>query len=146
MGFFRVYGEKMSYDKADLEKKALAAIKRHKIKFVSHLTGFLPCNRATFYNLELDKLDTIKDAIEEMRMSAKVKTLNRWEKSENATLQVAYMKLIADDDEADRLNGSNQKINHSGAVGNYTMSQEEWEAQAAKRLQSAAKQLEKFNE
>lgn len=106
----------MGYDKVDLEKKALAVIKRHKIRFVSHLEGFLPCNRATYYNLGLDKLDTLKDAIEANRKSSKVRALNRWEKSDNATLQVAFYKLIADEDEAGRLNGSTQKIEQSGKL------------------------------
>lgn len=100
----------MSYDKADLEKKALAAIKRHKIKFITHVAAFLPCSEKTIFNKELQELQSIKDAIEENRISSKVKTLNKWEKSENATLQVAFMKLIADDDEADRLNGTKQKM------------------------------------
>jgi hypothetical protein len=107
-------GEEMSYDKADLEKKALAAIKKHKIKFLSHLAPFLSCSRSTFYELELDKSDKIKDAIEQNRVGAKVSALNKWEKSDNPTLQVAYYKLIADEDEADRLNGSKQKIENSG--------------------------------
>lgn len=102
----------MAYDKADLEKQALTAIKKHKLKFVTYVVAYLPCNLATFYNLELEKLETIKDAVDQNRINAKVKTLNRWEKSQNATLQVAFMKLIADEDEAHRLNGS--KIEQSG--------------------------------
>lgn len=39
-----------------------------------------------------------------------------------------------------------ENINHGGAVATYAMSQSEWEAKAAKRLNGAAKQLEKFNE
>ena len=110
----------MAYDKADLEKKALAAIKRNKIKFITHVAAFLPCSERTFFNQELQELQSIKDAIETNRIGAKVTTLNRWENSENATLQVAFMKLIADDDEAHRLNGSKQEIksdvNHAGGV------------------------------
>lgn len=100
----------MSYDKKDLEKKALAAIKRYRLKFITYVSAYLPCSRSTFSVLELDKSDTLKEAVEQNRTSAKTKALNRWEKSQNATLQVAFMKLIADDDEADRLNGSRQKL------------------------------------
>lgn len=84
--------------------------KRHKIKFMTHVPAFLPCSVSTFYALELEKSEALKDIIFNNRTSSKVKTLNKWEESENATLQVAYMKLIADEDEADRLNGSKQKL------------------------------------
>jgi len=96
----------MSYNKDDLEKKALAVIKRNKIKFITHVAAFLPCSERTFFNKDLQDLQSIKDAIETNRIGAKVKALNRWEKSKNPTLEVAFYKLIADDDEAHRLNGS----------------------------------------
>lgn len=100
----------MSYEKTDLEKKALAAIKRNKIKFITHVAAFLPCALSTFYELELEKSEAIKKAVEDNRTTAKVKALNRWEKSKNPTLEVAFYKLIADDDEAHRLNGTKQEL------------------------------------
>jgi hypothetical protein len=102
--------EKVAYDKDELEKKALAAIKRHKIKFITHVWAYLPCSLSTFYAQGLEKSETLKDAVERNRTSSKVGRLNKWEKSQNATLQVAYYKLIADEDEAHRLNGSKQDI------------------------------------
>lgn len=107
----------MAYSKAKLEKQALDAIKAHNIKFVSHLTAFLPCSHSTFYDLNLDKSDNIKKAIENNRTSAKVKALNRWELSENPTLEIAFYKLIGDEAEVDRLTGSKQKLEHSNPDG-----------------------------
>jgi hypothetical protein len=109
----------MSYDKADLEKKALAAIKRNKIKFITHVSAFLPCALSTFYELELEKSETIKRAVEDNRTNAKVKALNRWEKSKNPTLEVAFYKLIADEDEAHRLNGTKQEIKSDMSITEY---------------------------
>jgi hypothetical protein len=107
----------MSYDREQLETQSLEMIKKHKLKFISHVASFLPCNRATFYNLGLDKLDTIKDAIELNRVNSKVKALNRWEKSENPTLEVAFYKLIGDEDEVERLSGTKQKHELTGKDG-----------------------------
>lgn len=45
-----------------------------------------------------------------------------------------YHKLFAD------------RIEHSGTVGTYTMSKEEWEKQAAERLNTTAKHLENFED
>lgn len=104
----------MEYNKATVEKQALAAIKKHNIKFLNHIAGHLPCSRSTFYNLGLDKVDTIKNAIEQNRIASKVKALNRWEKSKNPTLEIAFYKLIGDEEEVERLNGSKQKIENTG--------------------------------
>lgn len=106
----------MAYDKDKLEEQALKAIAKHNIKFLSHLMGFLPCSSATFYNLELEKVESIKKAIEDNRTNAKVKALNRWENSKQPVLEVAFYKLIGDDEEVERLNGSKQKIDHSGTI------------------------------
>ena len=36
----------------------------------------------------------------------------KWYKSDNPTLQIGLMKLISDDDEAHRLNGTKREIKH----------------------------------
>ncbi len=100
----------MAYNKEELEKNALSAIKKNKLKFITHVVAYLPCTEKTLFNQELQELQSIKEAIEANRINAKVRSLNRWEESENATLQIAFYKLIADDEEADRLNGTRQKV------------------------------------
>ena len=47
--------------------------------------------------------------INNQKTIAKVEALNRWEDSENATLQMGFYKLLANDDELERLNNSKQK-------------------------------------
>ena len=42
----------------------------------------------------------------------KVDMRDKWYNSDNATLQIALMKLIADDDEAHRLNGTKREVKH----------------------------------
>lgn len=103
----------MAYRKADLEKKALAAIKRHKLVFATDVISFLPCSEATYYNHKLHELESIKSELEKQRTSMKVHLRKRWLDSDNPTLNVALYKLIGNEDEAHRLNGSKQQIDHT---------------------------------
>lgn len=106
----------MAYDKKELEKKALIAIEKHKLMFMEHIVAFLPCSKTTFYDLELNQSDTIKKAVEEMRISKKTKMLSNWIDSETPSLQIAAMKMISEEHEAHRLNGTRQEIKHDGGI------------------------------
>jgi hypothetical protein len=106
----------MAYDKKELEKKALIAIQEHKLMFMEHIIAFLPCSKTTFYDLELNQSDTIKKAVEEMRISKKTKMLSNWIDSETPSLQIAAMKMISEEHEAHRLNGTRQEIKHDGGI------------------------------
>ncbi len=106
----------MAYDPKELEQKALKAIKTHKLMFIEHLVAYLPCSKSTFYDFKLHDLDTIKKAIEQMRISRKTKMLSNWIDSETPSLQIAAMKMISEEHEAHRLNGSRQEIKHKGGV------------------------------
>ena len=100
----------MPYKKTDLERQALEAIKQHNLMFVSDVVAYLPCDRATFYRKGCNECDAIKEALEENRIKTKNGLRAKWYKSDNATVQIALYKLIGTEDEADRLNGSKQKI------------------------------------
>jgi hypothetical protein len=68
----------------------------------------LPCSAPTFYSFfppESNELNDIKARLAKNRISMKANMRKKWYQSENATLQVALMKLIATDDEAARLSG-----------------------------------------
>ena len=106
----------MAYDKKELEKKALIAIEEHKLMFMDHIVAFLPCSKTTFYDLQLNQSDSIKKAVEEMRISKKTKMLSNWIDSETPSLQIAAMKMISEEHEAHRLNGTRQEIKHDGGI------------------------------
>ena len=106
----------MAYDPKELEKKAIKAIKTHKLMFIEHLVAYLPCSKPTFYDLKLNESNAIKKEIELMRISRKTKMLSNCIDSETPSLQIAAMKLISEDHEAHRLNGSRQEIKHKGGV------------------------------
>lgn len=106
----------MAYDTKELEKKALAAIKQNNLMFIEHIVAFLPCSKTTFYDLKLNESDAIKKAVEEMRVGKKTKMLSNWINSETPSLQIAAMKMISEEHEAHRLNGTRQEIKHEGGI------------------------------
>ncbi|MCH7535296.1 MAG: hypothetical protein IH948_06060 [Bacteroidetes bacterium] len=93
----------MAYKTKDLEKRALKAITEKELVFIEDVICYLPCNRATFYNHELDKLDTLKEALQKNKTDIKVSLRSKWYKSDNATLQLALMKLVSTDEERRKL-------------------------------------------
>lgn len=109
----------MPIDKEELLKECLEIIEREKIRFIDHLVGFLPYSRNAFYTyfpVNNDNYDTIKKAIDKNRISSKTKALNRWEESENPTLQVAFYKLIGTQEERDALNGKSEDNNSNKKI------------------------------
>ena len=98
----------MAYKKENILKESLELIEKHHLIFIDDIVGLLPCSKQTFYVIfppESDELDKIKSNLEKNRISMKANMRKKWYQSENATLQVALMKLIATDDEAARLSG-----------------------------------------
>lgn len=103
----------MAFNRNKIFKQAKESIEKHKLFFIEDIVAYLPCSRSTFYDFfpdKSDELDTLKELLEQNRVEIKVSMRSKWYKSENATLQLALMKLIGTDEEAHRLNGSSQKI------------------------------------
>jgi len=92
------------------EEELLKVIKEKKIAFFDHCFGFTSFSRATAYNHSLDKLDSIKDAIADNRVTAKNYMLNKWIASDNATLQIAAMRLLSDSEEHRLLNQNISRV------------------------------------
>lgn len=105
----------MAYDTERLKKKAIEAIKEHRLFFIEDVVAYLPCVKQTFYDHELDESDDIKELLERNRIEVKVSMRSKWYKSDNPTLQMGLMKLIATDQE--RANLSMQKIDHVSSDG-----------------------------
>lgn len=101
----------MAYKTAELEKKALEAIEKHKLFFIEDIVAYLPCDKSTFYNHKLHELDTIKDALEKNKVEVKTSMRSKWYKSDNPTLQMGLYKLIGTEQEAERLGTT---LKHSG--------------------------------
>ena len=80
------------------EKELLKIIKERKIMFFSHAFAYTSFSAATAYNHNLEKLDTIKEALAKNRASGVTYMLNKWIGSDNATLQIAAMRIISDEE------------------------------------------------
>jgi len=104
----------MSYDKKTLETKAVEAINKHKLYFIQDVIAYLPCSSSTFYLYELEKSETIKDALHKVKTKKKVLLRDKWEESDNATLSIGLMKLLASDDELRKLSMQTQEIKTEG--------------------------------
>lgn len=104
------------YNKEELYNIAIDKAKKHKLIWIEEIVSFLPCSKTTFYDfypLNSNELNALKEIIENNRVEIKTAMRKKWYDSDNATLQIGLMKLISTEEEAARLNGSNQKIDHT---------------------------------
>ena len=88
------------------EAELLKVIKDKKIAFFDHCFGFTSFSRTTGYEYKLNDSDAIKVAIAQNRATAKNYMLNKWIASENATLQIAAMRLLSNSEEHQKMNQS----------------------------------------
>ena len=96
----------MAYDRVKIYEQAKQKIVEHKLFFVEDIVAFLPCAKPTFYDFfppNSDEMNELKGLLEQNRTELKVSMRSKWYKSENATLQMALMKIICTDDERKKL-------------------------------------------
>ena len=90
---------------AEYEKLMINAIQKYNWNRWSHIDwDVLGFSRATAYNHELDKLDTIKGHFDQIRSKNVNNMLQNWINSDNPTLQIAAMRIVADPEDRQRLN------------------------------------------
>lgn len=96
------------------EKEILDTISKNPIfSFKDIFVFYKGCTRSTAYLHNLDKSDNIKEAIYSNKRRGATTLLSKWLVSENPTLQLAAMRLVADDDERKKLS-----INHTDVTTN----------------------------
>lgn len=95
----------------------LSVIQEKQIVFISDLVAFLPFNRATFYNHGLDKLDTLKEAIEKNKINTKHELRRDWKTNKAPVLQIALYKLLATQEERQALNGQSNQADDKKEIG-----------------------------
>lgn len=103
----------MAYDKKKLFEKAKEIALEEDCYFIEQLVSKMPISRKSFYQfypIGSDESNTIKELLDKNKISIKTKMYKKWFDSENPTLQVGFMKLIASEEEAHRLNGSKQEV------------------------------------
>jgi hypothetical protein len=103
----------MSYDRLKIFEDAKNLIKDNKLFFIEDIVALLPISKPTFYEffkVDSNEFNELKELLDRNRVEIKSSMRSKWYKSDNATLQVALMKMIATDEEAHRLNGSKQEV------------------------------------
>ena len=107
----------MTFDSETLYPIAVESIKENNLFWIDDVIAFLPCSKSTFYELfksDSDELDDLKELLYANRINLKVKLRKKWEDSENATLQMGLMKLIATQDERKKLSQTYQDHTTNG--------------------------------
>lgn len=106
----------MAYNRKQIFEQAIKEAESKKCFFIEQLISFLPISKFAFYDFfpkDSDEYNSIKEILEKNKVSVKTSMYKKWFDSDNPTLQVALMKLIATDEEAHRLNGTKQEIDHT---------------------------------
>ena len=92
----------------------ISAIKKHNWMRWSHIDwNALSFSRATAYLYKLNELDAIKSQFSDNSSKGVNYLLQKWMTSGNATLEIAAMRLIAEEEDRQRLN--QQYIDHTTA-------------------------------
>lgn len=107
----------MAYDKKKIFEQAKEVILKHKLFFIEDIVAFLPINKSTYYEffpLESNESNELKEMLETNRIEIKSSMRSKWYKSENATLQMALMKLICTDDERKKLSMTHTDLTTNG--------------------------------
>lgn len=104
----------MAYDTKELHDDALKAIQDNNLFFFGDILGYVPVAKQTLYDHKLDESDDIKEALTKNRLKTKQGLRAKWYKSTNASLQIALMKLIADDDERKKISQSYHDVTTGG--------------------------------
>lgn len=89
------------------EEELIEFIKKHKFMKWSHIIWKQsPFSKRTAYNYDLHNLQTIKDAMADNCSEAMQYLLQKWIQSDNSTLQIAAMRIVADPETHKKLNQS----------------------------------------
>lgn len=95
----------MGSTKDEHEKAILKIIKENNIMFIEHIWNYyFRLRKSQFYNLELEKSEAIRSAIDNNRAKEVNKMLNDWLKNKNSTLQIAAMRMICTPEQRQLLN------------------------------------------
>ena len=95
----------MGSTKDEHEKAILKIIKENNIMFIEHIWNYyFRLRKSQFYNLELEKSEAIRSAIDNNRAKEVNKMLNNWFENKNSTLQIAAMRLICTPEQRQMLN------------------------------------------
>ncbi|MDD2284710.1 MAG: hypothetical protein PHU98_06420 [Mariniphaga sp.] len=93
--------KKLKIDKKTIyESEIVEIIKKYNLYCIKDIFAFYTGIKSSqFYNLELEKSERIKKAIDDNKRKTCQSLKNKWYKSDNPTLQIALFKCICSEEE-----------------------------------------------
>jgi hypothetical protein len=101
----------MAYNTQVLFEKAKTEIVSKRLIFIEEVATFIGISKNTLYDhfpIESNEMHELKKLIEDNKISLKTSMRKKWYDSENASLQMGLMKLIATPEELRRLSMNHQ--------------------------------------
>ncbi len=94
----------MANKKETYEKEILKVIKNNNLFVIQDIFAFYTgIKSAQFYNLKLEKSESIKKAIDDNKKKTCQSLKNKWFNSDNPTLQIALFKTISSESDLRKL-------------------------------------------
>lgn len=94
------------YDLKKIFEQAKEQIVSKRLIFVEEVVAFIGISKPTFYDffrVDSNEFNELRELIETNKISLKTSMRKKWYDSDNATLQMGLMKLIASPEEHKRL-------------------------------------------
>jgi len=101
----------MAYNTQVLFEKAKTEIVSKRLIFIEEVATFIGISKNTLYDhfpIESNEMHELKKLIEDNKISLKTSMRKKWYDSDNASLQMGLMKLIATPEELRRLSMNHQ--------------------------------------
>ncbi|MEA3272435.1 MAG: hypothetical protein U9P90_02100 [Patescibacteria group bacterium] len=97
-----------------LVEECLCAIKTNHIVFKNYIPAFVGVSRSTLHKFGILYDERILTALKDLRILVKLNSIQKWVKSDNATLNIAAFRLMATPEELEKLTLNHQK--NTGAI------------------------------
>ena len=104
----------MAYDREKKYKQALKVIKDKQLYIIDEVAVLIGISRPTFYDwfpIDSNKLNTIKEALEENKINIKAEIREKLRNGDKAAELIALYKLLSSNDERKAL--SMQHVDHT---------------------------------
>lgn len=105
------------YNQEEIKKQLLNAIEQEECTSLSEASLYVAPTLATLYEWQFEKSEDIKKALDLQKIKVKAGMRKNWKKEDAApVLQLAAYKLIADDEELEKLTVNNNNNRNSGEL------------------------------
>jgi hypothetical protein len=116
----------MAYDRKKIFLQAKEQIVSKRLIFVEEVVAFIGISKPTFYDyfkVDSNEFNELRELIETNKISLKTSMRKKWYDSDNATLQMGLMKLIATPEEHRKL--SQTFVDSENVTKNINITEEE---------------------